>query len=127
MTRTVESPFYIIDENEEEMLIYKIVEEYEDYEIIVDGESQNTSELVSKKRLMPNGDVYIINGNIEQYIPFDDSEITRKGILKELSELDKIIDRPTEELYEKSGVDPYESYRTVITRKNELRALLSSL
>lgn len=42
-------------------------------------------------------------------------------IEKELEELDKIINRATEDLYSLTGAKPYESIQETINRKQELR------
>lgn len=68
----------------------------------------------------------------EEYIP---TELTEEQIKKrreeeikeELKELDKIINRATEDLYVLSNLTPYESITEVINRKNELREELGGL
>jgi len=83
MIRIVETPVnsieYIYSEegetSEAEVLLHTIIETFDDVEIeVVDEEGKATTEIISTrlelKRLMPNGDEYIITDNIEQYIPF---------------------------------------------------------
>ena len=68
----------------------------------------------------------------EEYIP---EELTleqqkkqrEKEIKWELKELDKTINRATEDLYVLSNLTPYESITKVINRKNELRQELGGL
>lgn len=90
--RIIETPIYYtiyqlkLDENNEPLLTedgsfiqepidilqHTIIETYNDtIEIIDDFETIVNSELIEKKRLMPNGDVYIIQDNVELYIPIN--------------------------------------------------------
>lgn len=48
-------------------------------------------------------------------------------IKNELEELDKIINRATEDLYVLTNLTPYESITKVINRKNELRNELKEM
>ena len=51
----------------------------------------------------------------------------RQIIIEELEELDKIINRATEDLYEATGTTPYTDIGGAIEKKNELRAELAAL
>ena len=53
------------------------------------------------------------------------AEFRAEEILKELAELDKTINRATEDLYIATNTTPYEAVATVIARKNELRQELA--
>lgn len=48
-------------------------------------------------------------------------------IKEELNELDKIINRATEDLYTLTNLTPYASVAEVINRKNELRRKLGDM
>lgn len=45
---------------------------------------------------------------------------------KELKELDNTINRPTEELYQKTKTELYPSTQAVVDRKNELRQIIQA-
>jgi len=68
MERIVETPIYEIQE-EIEVLIYTMIQTFDDTVEIIEGEEVTTSTLIETKRLMPNGDYYIITGNIEEFCP----------------------------------------------------------
>lgn len=55
------------------------------------------------------------------------TEYRQEEILKELAELDKTINRATEDLYIATNTTPYEAVAAVIARKNELRQELDDL
>lgn len=68
----------------------------------------------------------------EEYIPEELTEEQakkqrEKEIKSELKELDKTINRATEDLYVLASLTPYESITQVINRKNELRQELGGL
>ena len=53
--------------------------------------------------------------------------VRKEAIIKELEELDVIINRATEDLYIATGATPYVSVEEVIAKKTELRAELAEL
>ena len=53
--------------------------------------------------------------------------VRKKAIIKELEELDKIINRSTEDLYASAGIKPYASVEEVIEKKQSLRIELTEL
>ena len=68
MERIVETPIYEI-QDEIEVLIYTMIQTFEDTTEVIEGEEVTTSILMQTKRLMPNGDYYIITGNVEEFCP----------------------------------------------------------
>lgn len=54
-------------------------------------------------------------------------EQKRRYILDELSNLDTVINRATEDLYTATNTTPYANVQEVINRKNELRTELAAL
>lgn len=54
-------------------------------------------------------------------------EIKINSIIEELNELDKTINRATEDLYTLTNLTPYASVAEVISRKNELRQELKEV
>ena len=54
-------------------------------------------------------------------------EIKINSIIEELNELDKTINRATEDLYTLTNSTPYASVAEVISRKNELRQELKEV
>lgn len=65
----------------------------------------------------------IINLGLKPEFAMTDKE----KILKELEELDTVINRATEDLYALTNTTPYKSTQEVITRKEELRKELKTL
>lgn len=53
--------------------------------------------------------------------------VRREAIIRELAELDAIINRATEDLYVATGTTPYASVEEVIVKKDALRAELAQL
>ena len=68
------------------------------------------------------GEYKYIDGKFVINVP-----VRKKAIIKELEELDKIINRSTEDLYAATGVTPYASIEEVIAKKEALRAELAEL
>ena len=63
-----------------------------------------------------------INGEFIINIP-----VRKENIIRELAELDTIINRATEDLYVATGTTPYASVEEVIAKKEELRKELAEL
>lgn len=68
----------------------------------------------------------------EDFVPVKPTEEQLKenrinGIIGELNELDKTINRATEDLYTLTNSTPYTSIAEVISRKNELRQELKEV
>ncbi len=63
----------------------------------------------------------------EELTPEQQKKQREKEIKAELQELDKTINRATEDLYVLSNLTPYEGITEVINRKNELRQELGGL
>jgi len=132
--RTVSESIHKTDkETEEEILQYTIIKEFEDTIEISNEEEITISTLVSTTRIMPNGDKYLINGNIEQYIPIIPIDRTQ-FILKELNSIDKDLQRGTEDLIElfiaKGLIEETElPIKTIerLNRKKELRNALKEV
>ena len=90
MERIIETPIYeIVDDVE--VLQYTIKETYDDTTEIIDEEEVTISELVEKRRIMPDGDVYIINGCVEQYIPINPIEKQLPEQEQRIQDLEMIV------------------------------------
>ena len=61
MERIVKTPIYKVNLNEEKVLMYTIIKTFSDTLEIVEGIETTVSDLIQTKRIMPNGDYYIIN------------------------------------------------------------------
>lgn len=68
MERIVETPAYKIQDGVE-VLVCTMIQTYNDITEIVGDEEVIVSTLIETKRLMVNGDYYIITGNIEEFCP----------------------------------------------------------
>lgn len=53
--------------------------------------------------------------------------VKKAGIIRELEELDVIINRATEDLYKATGTTPYANVQETISKKEELRVALANL
>lgn len=68
MERIIETPIYEMQDGIE-VLIYTMIQTFNDTTEVIEGEEVITSILIETKRLMTNGDYYIINGNVEEFCP----------------------------------------------------------
>ena len=78
-------------------------------------------------------EVDVPEGVVEREYKYIDGEfvinvpVRKRAIITELEELDAIINRATEDLYEATGTTPYASVQEVIAKKEELRQELKTL
>ena len=99
--------YYVIDDNSE--LANKIIQYFPRYDFVLD-ENDNLIAVVQ--------------------IPKTEEEINQERIEEiklELNELDKTINRATEDLYILTDLRAYDTIEAVITRKEELRKELQNL
>lgn len=94
----------------------------------------DNSELANKiMQLFPRFDLVLDeNDNVVDVVEVakTDEELNQEKIAEikeELNELDKIINRATEDLYSLTEVTPYQTVQETIDRKNELRQELKNL
>lgn len=94
----------------------------------------DNSELANKiMQLFPRFDLVLDeNDNVVDVVevPKTDEELNQEKIAEikeELNELDKIINRATEDLYALTEVTPYQTVQETIDRKNELRQELKNI
>lgn len=94
----------------------------------------DNSELANKiMQLFPRFDlVFDENNNVIDVVevPKTDEELNQEKVAEikeELEELDKIINRATEDLYALTEATPYQTVQEIINKKNELRQELKTL
>lgn len=94
----------------------------------------DNSELANKiMQLFPRFDLVLDeNDNVVDVVevPKTDEELNQEKIAEikeELEELDKVINRATEDLYSLTGAKPYKTTQETIDRKNELRQELKNI
>lgn len=100
-----------------------------EWHVVPDG-----SELANKiMQLFPRFDLVLDeNNNVVDVveIPKTEEELNQERIEEiktELQELDKTINRATEDLYSLTNVTPYQTVQETIDRKNELRQELKNI